>query len=154
MNNFVIFAKFGKFGRRSMMESSPGLIFRVQAAYQTFSETLVPRLIHGGARSISLSRWYIKNIFKMQNFEQKLSFFSLISKIHMSHVTNLTIIIFNQLLVQICIFGKNLKLIALFFPKLRTILIISSNFKNSVGALQWRALQNLCSGSRPFTKHF
>ena len=67
----------------------------------------------------------------MQNFEQKLSFFRLVSKIQMGHVTNLTIIIFNQLLVQICIFGKNLKLIALFFPKLRTILIISSNFKNS-----------------------
>ena len=54
----------------------------------------------------------------MQNFEQKSSFFSLVSKIHMGHVTNLTIIVFNQLLVQIFIFGENLKLIALFFPKL------------------------------------
>ena len=153
MNNFVIFDKFGKFGRRCMLESFPDLLLRVQAVCQTFSEILVQRPTHGGTRSISLPRWYIKT-FKMQNFEQKLSFFRLVSKIHMGHVTNLTIIIFNQLLVQICIFGKNLKLIALFFPKLRTILIISSNFKNSVGALQWRALQNLCSGSRPFTKHF
>ena len=54
----------------------------------------------------------------MQNVEQKLSFLSLVSKIHMGHVKNLTIIIFNQRLVQICIFGENLKLIALFFPKL------------------------------------
>ena len=153
MNNFVIFDKFGKFGRRCMLESFPDPLLRVQAANQTFSETLVPRLHHGGTRSISLPTFYIKT-FKIQNSEQKLSFFSLVSKICMGHVTNLTIIIFNQLLVQICIFGKNLKLIALFFPKLRTILIISSNFKNSVGALQWRALQNLCSGSRPFTKHF
>ena len=118
MNNFVISIKFGKFSRKSMMESSPDLLLRVEAAYQTFSETWVPRLIHDGTRSISLPRWYIKNIFKMQNFEQKSSFFSLVSKIQMGHVTNLTIIIFNQLLVQICIFGKNLKLIALFFPKL------------------------------------
>ena len=117
MNNFVIFIKFVKFSR-SMMESFPDFLLWAQATYQTFSATLIPRLTHGGTRSISLPRWYIKNIFKMQNFEQKLSFFSLISKIHMSHVTNLTIIIFNQLLVQICIFGENLKLIALFFPKL------------------------------------
>ena len=117
MNNFI-FIKFVKFGRRSMMESFPDLLLWVQAAYQTFSATLIPRLTHGGTRSISLLRWYIKNIFKMQNFEQKLSFFRLISKIHMSHVTNFTIIIFNQLLVQICIFGENLKLIELFFPKL------------------------------------
>ena len=55
----------------------------------------------------------------MQNFEQKLSFFSLVSKIqHMGHMTNLTITIFNQRLVQICIFGENSKVIALFFPKL------------------------------------
>ena len=54
----------------------------------------------------------------MQNFEQKSSFFSLVSKIHMGHMTNSSIIVFNQLLVQICIFGEHLKLIALFFPKL------------------------------------
>ena len=54
----------------------------------------------------------------MQNFDPKLSFFSLVSKIHMGQVTNLPIITFNQFLVQICIFGENSKLIALFFPKL------------------------------------
>ena len=67
---------------------------------------------------MSLPRLYIKNIFKMQYFEQKSLFFSLVSEIHMGHVANLTIIIFNQLFVQIYIFGENLKLIALFFPKL------------------------------------
>ena len=79
---FEKFDEFGKFGRRSMMERFPDLLLRVQAAYQTFFETLVPRLTHGGTRSFSLPRWYIKNIFKMQNFEHKLSFFSLVSKIH------------------------------------------------------------------------
>ena len=44
------------------MESSPDFLLWVQAAYQTFFETLVPRLAHGGTRSISLPRWYIKNI--------------------------------------------------------------------------------------------
>ena len=29
MNNFVIFVKFGKSGRRSMMESTPDLLLRV-----------------------------------------------------------------------------------------------------------------------------
>ena len=60
----------------------------------------------------------MKNSIKKQRFEQKLLFYSLVSKIHMDLMINLSIIIFNQLLMQICIFGENLKLIALFFPKI------------------------------------
>ena len=60
----------------------------------------------------------MKNSIKKQRFEQKLLFYSLVSKIHMDLMINLTIIIFNQLLMQICIFGENLKLIAFFFPKI------------------------------------
>ena len=50
----------------------------------------------------------MKNRLKMQRFEQKSLFYSLVSIIHMDLVRNLTIIIFNQVLMQICTFGKNL----------------------------------------------
>ena len=60
----------------------------------------------------------MKNRLKRQGFEQKSLFYSLVSKIHMDLVRNLTIIIFNQVLIQICIFGENVKLIAFFFPKI------------------------------------
>ena len=56
----------------------------------------------------------MKNRLKMQRFEQKSLFYSLVSKIHMDLARNLTIINFNQLLWQICIFGENLKLFGKF----------------------------------------
>ena len=97
---------------------------------------------------------YHENRLKRQGFEQKLLFYSLISKIHMDLVRNLTIIILNQLIMQICISGENLKLIAFFFPKIWTILLFLSNLENSVGDLWWRAFQTSCSGNRPLTKNF
>ena len=69
VNNFI-FIKFGKFGRRSMMKSSPDLLLWVQAAYQTFSETLVPSLPHGGTRPISLPRWCIPPFWAWSNIKQ------------------------------------------------------------------------------------
>ena len=59
----------------------------------------------------------IKNRPKKLNLEKNSLIYSLVSKMHMHHVTNTTIVIFNQLAMEICIFGENLKLIALFFPK-------------------------------------
>ena len=52
----------------------------------------------------------MKNRLKMQRFEQKSLFYSLVSIIHMNLVRNLTIIIFNQVLMQIRTFGENLHL--------------------------------------------
>ena len=59
----------------------------------------------------------MKNRPKRQRFEQKSLFYSLVSKIHMDLVRNMTIIIFSQLLMKIYVFGENLKLIAFSFPR-------------------------------------
>ena len=56
------------------MESFPDLLLWVWAAYQTFSETLVPRLTHGGTRSISLPRWYIKTYLKCKTLSKNCHF--------------------------------------------------------------------------------
>ena len=71
----------------------------------------------------------MKKRFKKQGFEQNLLFYSRVNKIHMDLVWNLTIIIFNQLLMQICIFVENLKLIAFFFPKMNKFVIFMKFWK-------------------------